>query len=69
MLGLDAAGKTTILYRLKIGEEELRDAALLVFANKQDLPNAMTAAEMAEELGLRSLHRTRRWYRPAAHLI
>ncbi|RCV39873.1 hypothetical protein SETIT_9G005300v2 [Setaria italica] len=137
MLGLDAAGKTTILYRLKTGElatsttvatvafnietieyksisftfwdvggsapnrplwkyyfqdtqgivfvvdssdrdrvrlardelnallneEELRDAALLVFANKQDLPNAMTAAEMAEELGLhRSLGTRRRWH-------
>ncbi|GJN22610.1 hypothetical protein PR202_gb10193 [Eleusine coracana subsp. coracana] len=133
MLGLDAAGKTTILYKLKIGEvvftiptvgfnvetveygnisftvwdvggqgslrrlwkhyfhgtqglifvvdntdrerlpdardelnmllneEELRDAALLVFANKQDLPNAMSAAEMAEELGLQSI-RHRRWY-------
>ncbi|KAG2544408.1 ADP-ribosylation factor 1-like [Panicum virgatum] len=124
MLGLDAAGKTTILYKLKTGEvastittvafnierieyrnmsftfwdvgghapnrplwkyyfhdtqglvfivdssdrdrvrlardelntllnaEELRDAALLVLANKQDLPNAMSAAEMTEELGI-----------------
>ncbi|TVU44225.1 hypothetical protein EJB05_03661 [Eragrostis curvula] len=133
MLGLDAAGKTTILYKLKIGEvvstvatigfnvetveygnisftvwdvggqgtirrlwkhyfhgtqglifvvdssdrerlpdardelnmllneEELRDAALLVFANKQDLPNALSAAEMAQELGLQTI-RHRRWY-------
>merc|ERR1719449_356830 len=117
MVGLDAAGKTTILYKLKLGEvvttiptlgfnveevqykninftvwdvggqdkirklwryyyqntqglifvvdcndrdriedareelakilieDEMRDAALLVFANKQDLPNSMTAAE------------------------
>ncbi len=29
-----------------LNEEELRDAALLVFANKQDLPNAMSAAEV-----------------------
>ncbi|RLN17130.1 uncharacterized protein C2845_PM02G41030 [Panicum miliaceum] len=51
------------LYML-LNEEELRDATLLVFANKQDLPNAMTtAAEMAaEELGLGSLHPTRRWW-------
>merc|ERR1719281_1967602 len=29
-------------------EDEMRDAALLVFANKQDLPNAMTTSEVAE---------------------
>merc|ERR1712106_390115 len=124
MVGLDAAGKTTILYKLKLGEivttiptigfnvetveyknicftvwdvggqdkirplwrhyfqntqglifvvdsndreriteaqeelqkmlqeDELRDATLLVFANKQDLPNAMTASELTDKLGL-----------------
>nr|ABO47870.1 ADP ribosylation factor 1 [Alexandrium fundyense] len=133
MVGLDAAGKTTILYRLKLGEvvttiptigfnvetveyrnlrftvwdvggqdkirrlwrhyyqgtngliyvvdsndrdriedareelakilieDEMRDAALLVFANKQDLPNSMTAAEVTEKLGLHSL-RHQQWY-------
>lgn len=133
MVGLDAAGKTTILYKLKLGEivttiptigfnvetveyknicftvwdvggqdrirplwrhyfqntqglifvvdsndrerlseaqdemskmlqeDELRDAALLVFANKQDLPNAMNAAELTEKLGLMSLH-NRKWF-------
>ncbi|XP_036352199.1 ADP-ribosylation factor 1-like [Ochotona princeps] len=137
MVGLDAAGKTTILYKLKLGEtvttiptvgfnvetveyknisftmwdvggqdqirslwrhyfantqglifvvdsndrerinearqellgmlmeEELRDAALLVFANKQDLPNAMTVAEITNKLGLHSL-RCRSWYIQAA---
>ncbi|GLU21170.1 hypothetical protein SLE2022_373290 [Rubroshorea leprosula] len=123
MVGLDAAGKTTILYELKLGEivttipttetvesknisftvwdaggqdkirplwrhyfqntqgliflvdsndrdriveardelhrmlneDELRDAVLLVFANKQDLPNAMNAAEITDKLGLHSL--------------
>ena len=43
----------------------LRDAALLVFANKQDLPNAMNAAEVTDKLGLHSL-RQRRWYVQAA---
>merc|ERR1712083_1033478 len=133
MVGLDAAGKTTILYKLKLGEvvttiptvgfnvetveykninftvwdvggqdkirklwryyyqntqglifvvdscdrdrieeareelnkllcdEEMRDAALLVFANKQDLPNAMTANELTEKLELQNL-RNRQWY-------
>merc|ERR1712087_573706 len=133
MVGLDAAGKTTILYRLKLGEivttiptigfnvetitykhvtltcwdvggkdkirplwrhyyqntqgviivvdsndrdrigeardelhrmlneDELRGAAVLVFANKQDLPNAMNTAEITDKLGLNSL-RQRNWY-------
>eukprot|EP01103_Thecamoeba_quadrilineata_P019940 TRINITY_DN831_c0_g1_i1.p1 TRINITY_DN831_c0_g1~~TRINITY_DN831_c0_g1_i1.p1 ORF type:complete len:177 (-),score=42.25 TRINITY_DN831_c0_g1_i1:65-595(-) len=133
MVGLDAAGKTTILYKLKLGEivttiptigfnvetvqykkinftvwdvggqdkirplwrhyfmntqglifvidsndrervseaseelqkmlreEELRDAVILVFANKQDLPSAMSISEMTEKLGLNSLA-GRKWY-------
>jgi len=133
MVGLDAAGKTTILYKLKLGEivttiptigfnvetveyknisftvwdvggqdkirtlwrhyfqntqglifvidsndrerleeareemhkmlqeDELREAILLVFANKQDLPNAMNAAELTDKLGLHNL-RNRQWY-------
>lgn len=133
MVGLDAAGKTTILYKLKLGEvvttiptigfnvetveyknisftvwdvggqdkirplwrhyfintqglifvvdsndrdriegareelhrmlqeDELRDAVLLVFANKQDLPNAMTAAEVTDKLHLQ-LIRNRNWF-------
>jgi len=31
-------------------EEQLKDAALLVMANKQDLPNAMSVAEITEKL-------------------
>src|SRR3990167_5165527 len=133
MVGLDAAGKTTILYKLKLGEivttapsigfnvetvqykrinldtwdvggedkirplyrhyyqnirgiifvmdsndreriqdaheelqkilreDELRDAALLVFANKQDLPNAMSVNEITSKLELNSL-RSRQWF-------
>lgn len=132
MVGLDAAGKTTILYKLKLGEvtttiptigfnvetvqyknisftvwdvggqdkirplwrhyyhgtdglifvvdsndrerigdargelmrmleeDEMRNAALLVFANKQDLPNAMAANDITDHLGLNSLV-DRRW--------
>ncbi|KAH7905797.1 ARF/SAR [Hygrophoropsis aurantiaca] len=137
MIGLDAAGKTTILYKLKLGEivttiptigfnvetveyknisftvwdiggqhkirplwrhyfpntqgiiyvvdssdrdriaeareelqqllneDDLRDALLLVVANKQDLPNAMNAAEITDQLGLHGL-RQRSWYIQAA---
>ncbi|KAL5280781.1 arf1 family protein [Megaselia abdita] len=133
MVGLDAAGKTTILYKLKIGEvvttiptigfnvetleykninftvwdiggqdkirplwrhyfqntqglifvvdssdrsrieeasKELRNmlqepdleqAALLVFANKQDLPNSMVATEIVEKLRLSHI-RQRKWF-------
>jgi ADP-ribosylation factor protein 4 len=133
MVGLDAAGKTTILYKLKLGEivttiptigfnvesveyknisftvwdvggqdkirplwrhyfqntqglifvvdsndrerlneskdelmkmlqeDELRDALLLVFANKQDLPNAMSCADITQALGLQSM-RNRKWF-------
>jgi len=133
MVGLDAAGKTTVLYKLKLGElvttiptigfnvetvqyknihftvwdvggqdkirplwrhyyqntqavifvvdsndkervgeaseelqkmlreDELREAALLVLANKQDLPNAMSVAEVTDKLGLHSM-RNRKWY-------
>ncbi|CAI0445742.1 unnamed protein product [Linum tenue] len=115
MVGLDASGKTTILYKLKLGEtvtttptigfnvetveyknvsfsvwdvglvfvvdsndrerisearnelhriltdNELRDSALLVFANKQDFPDAMNTSEVAHKLGLHSLGH-RQWF-------
>merc|ERR1712227_668338 len=44
-----------------LNEDELRDAVLLIFANKQDLPNAMNAAEITDKLGLHAL-RQRNWY-------
>jgi len=42
-------------------EDELRDALLLVFVNKQDLPRAMSVSEVAQRL---ELHRFRKnpWY-------
>ncbi|XP_059675205.1 ADP-ribosylation factor 6 isoform X2 [Cinclus cinclus] len=99
MLGLDAAGKTTILYKLKLGQSvttiptvgfnglifvvdcadrdridearqelhriindrEMRDAIILIFANKQDLPDAMKPHEIQEKLGLTRI-RDRNWY-------
>ena len=40
---------------MQLDEEELRDAVLLVFANKQDLPNAMNVSDIQERLGLMEL--------------
>jgi ADP-ribosylation factor 1/2 len=54
-----------------LNEDELRDALLLVFANKQDLPNAMNASEITDKLGLQGL-RQRTWYiqvRPSCSLL
>lgn len=133
MVGLDAAGKTTILYKLKLGEivtaiptigfnvetvkyknvlftvwdvggqdgirflwrnyfkdieglifvidssdrkriaevkrelnnvlqdESLENAKLLVFANKQDMPNVMSVSDLTNDLELNKLHE-RKWY-------
>ncbi|KAF9200091.1 Arf GTPase arl1, partial [Haplosporangium sp. Z 27] len=41
-------------------EEELKDASLLVFANKQDMAGAMTQAEVSDALGLSTLM-NRQW--------
>jgi len=41
-------------------EEELKDAALMVFANKQDLPNALPSEQIADKLGLGAL-KSRQW--------
>ncbi|KAG6666177.1 hypothetical protein I3843_01G013300 [Carya illinoinensis] len=52
------------LHRM-LSEDELRDAILLVYANKQDLPKALSVSEITDKLGLHSL-RQRRWYIQAA---
>jgi ADP-ribosylation factor protein 1 len=44
-----------------LSDDMLRGATCLVFANKQDLPNAMDSSKIASELGLRSL-RGNEWY-------
>jgi ADP-ribosylation factor 1/2 len=42
--------------------DELRNCALLVFANKQDLPNSLSTAEVADKLGLSSKFRHVPWH-------
>jgi len=44
-----------------LSEDELRNAVLLVFANKQDLPHAMSINEMTNLLGLNQI-KNRQWY-------
>jgi len=44
-----------------LSEDDMREAVVLVYANKQDLPNAMSAAEVTEKLRLQQL-RGRQWY-------
>lgn len=48
------------LHRL-MSEDEMRDAKVLVFANKQDLPNSVSASKLSDKLNLRSL-RHHNWY-------
>ncbi|KAJ0052607.1 hypothetical protein Pint_02740 [Pistacia integerrima] len=46
---------------LTLQKGELSDAVLLVFANKQDLPNAMNTTEITDKLGLNSFGQ-QRWH-------
>ena len=44
-----------------LADNTLRVNVLLVFANKQDLPNAMTPAEITEKMGLDTI-KNRKWF-------
>lgn len=48
------------LHRL-LNEDDLRDAPILVFANKQDLPNALSVDEVTQRLKLNQI-RSHKWY-------
>ena len=43
-----------------LSQDELRDAAVLVFANKQDLPYAVSASEIGDKMGLRAVRQN--WF-------
>jgi len=45
-----------------VNDDELRDACLLVLANKQDLPNAMSTHKIAESLGLFGFPARVKWH-------
>jgi len=57
----DRVGEASEELRKMLSEDELKDACVLVFANKQDLPSAMRVAEITDKLGLHQL-RNRKWY-------
>ena len=44
-----------------LNEDELRDALLLVFANKQDIPGALGADAVSDALGLAGAEKNRQW--------
>jgi len=44
-----------------MNDEELKNVSLLVFANKQDIPGAMTVPEISDKLGLSTL-RGHKWF-------
>eukprot|EP01062_Namystynia_karyoxenos_P024478 TRINITY_DN1954_c0_g1_i1.p2 TRINITY_DN1954_c0_g1~~TRINITY_DN1954_c0_g1_i1.p2 ORF type:complete len:226 (+),score=96.87 TRINITY_DN1954_c0_g1_i1:80-679(+) len=58
----DRVGQAREELQRLLATEELRDACLLVLANKQDLPYAMTLPEVTDRLCLRSIARNRDWY-------
>lgn len=45
----------------RAAEEELQSARILVFANKQDLPGALSASDIALGMGLADISKTREW--------
>lgn len=60
---LDAEGGTSAKDELQhlLQQDELKDACLLVFANKQDLPQALSVDQITRKLELHQL-RDRKWY-------
>ncbi|KAG2495684.1 hypothetical protein HYH03_006284 [Edaphochlamys debaryana] len=56
----DRIGISRDEFKALLDEEELRDSLILVFANKQDLPNALSDAQIAEGLGLHDI-KNRDW--------
>jgi ADP-ribosylation factor-like protein 1 len=57
---IDRLGTASEELAAMLNEDELKDAALLVFANKQDQPGAKGAGEISEALKLGEL-RDRNW--------
>jgi signal recognition particle receptor subunit beta len=56
------------LHRL-INEPEIKSKPLLILANKQDLPNAMTINELRDKLALSELDENLKWHLQATSAI
>ena len=52
-----------------LSEDELKGCCLLVMANKQDLPNAMSVEEVTEKLQLNKLPPTQTWRECLLHHV
>lgn len=57
---IDRIGTCREEFHAILEEEELKEAVVVVFANKQDLPGALTDAQVAEALGLAEI-KNRDW--------
>lgn len=56
----DRMGTSRDEFHAILDEEELKDAVILIYANKQDLPGALSEAEVTEQLGLHKI-KNRPW--------
>jgi Arf/Sar family protein len=56
----DRIGRAAAEFQQIINDPLMRNSAILVFANKQDMKGALSTAEVCESMGLFSL-RNRRW--------
>jgi len=57
---VERIGITREEFHAILEEDELKDALILVYANKQDLPGALSDAEIAEAMGLHDI-KNRDW--------
>ncbi|KAF0979320.1 hypothetical protein C9374_007372 [Naegleria lovaniensis] len=57
----DRIGEARDELQKMLSDDQLRECVVLILANKQDLPNAMSAAEMTDKLSLHNL-RQRNWF-------
>eukprot|EP00894_Picocystis_sp_ML_P003694 jgi/Pico_ML_1/54211/g4617.t1 len=60
-LDRERIGRATSEFKTIIEDPLMRNSALLIFANKQDLKGAMSPSEVCQHLGLPQM-RTRRWH-------
>ncbi len=65
----DRVGEARDELHRALSADELRDAVVLVYANKQDLPNSMGVAAVSEKLGLASMCNRQSWHVEASDAL